>query len=113
MLSAILVATWMLAAPPELPIEAPLPSDAVRLKDPDNEPGRYRSLRSYEELLDFYRRIFNQTGGVRWHNIVQLPTIKAKNVESLRPTTKWEGINIYEKQGEVRIYVLPRVTRPK
>jgi hypothetical protein len=39
---------------------------------------------------------------------VTLPSIKAKHIECLRKKTRWEGINIYEKQGEVRIFVIPR-----
>lgn len=88
----------------ELPIDPPLAPGAHALK----EPGRYQATRSYEETLDFYRRLFNQTGGVRWRNIVNLPGIKAKHVASLRNKTRWEGLNIYEKQGDVRIYVLLR-----
>ena len=88
----------------EVPVDAPLPSGATPMED----PGRYRTLRTFEETLDFYRKLFNQTGGVRWRNIVNLPSIKAKHVECLAKKTHWEGINIYEKQGEVRIYVIPR-----
>ncbi len=53
----------------ELPVDTPLVPGAYALK----ESGRYQSTRSYEETLDFYRRLFNQTGGVRWRNIVNLP----------------------------------------
>lgn len=88
----------------ELPTEAPVPAGSVPLA----EHGRYRSARPYDDTLDFYRRIFAQTGGVRWRNIINVPGIKAKHVDSLRKKTNWEGINIYEKQGEVRIFVLPR-----
>lgn len=92
--------------PPELPIEAPVPSGAQPLAD----KGRYRSPRTYDETLDFYRRSFAPIGGIKWRNIVSMPGIKAKHVESLRKKTHWEGINVYEKQGEVRIYVIPRET---
>jgi hypothetical protein len=92
----------------ELPVQAPILPGAISLK----EEGRYRSPRSYEDALDYYKRIFRRTGGVRWHNVVNLPGIKAKNIESLRKKTHWEGINIYEKGGEVRIYVIPRPPPP-
>ena len=102
----LLCALWAPAATTaaELPVEAPLPGSVTPLAD----PGRYRSGRGYEETLDFYRRVFNQTGGVRWRNIINQPGVKAKHVESLRKKSKWEGINIYEAQGEVKIYVIPR-----
>ena len=95
---------WSLMGAPDLPVEAPLVPGAVALE----ERGRYRSARTFQETLDFYRRLFNQTGGVRWRNVVNLPGIKAKHVDSLRNRTRWEGINIYEKQGEVRVYVIRR-----
>lgn len=95
---------WSLMSAPDLPVEAPLVPGAIALE----ERGRYRSVRTYQETLDFYRRLFNQTGGVRWRNVVNLPGIKAKHVDSLRNRTRWEGINIYEKSGEVRVYVIRR-----
>jgi hypothetical protein len=85
-------------------LEAPVMKDAVPL----DEPGRYRSSRSFDETLDYYQRVFNQAGGVRWRNVVNLPGIKAKHIESTRKKTKWEGINLYEYKGEVRLYVVPR-----
>ncbi len=88
----------------EAPVDAPLPPSAVAL----DEPGRYRVGRSFDETLDFYTRLFNQPGVVRWRNIVNLPGIRAKHIECLRKKTKWEGINIYEYKGEVRLYVIPR-----
>ena len=105
MTSLIFIALMTLSpAAAEPPVEAPIMPGAIELDD----LGRYKTLRTYDETLDFYRRIFNQTSGVRWRNVVSLPSIKAKNVESLRKKTHWEGINIYEKQGQVRIYVIPR-----
>jgi hypothetical protein len=86
-------------------VDAPVMKEAVPLE----EPGRYRSPRSFDETLDYYQRVF-QGGGVRWRNVVNLPGIKAKHVENLRKKAKWEGINIYEYKGEVRIYVVPRET---
>lgn len=93
----------------ELPVEAPLPSCAVAM----DEPGRYRCGRPYDETLDFYKKTFIQTGGVRWRNIISTPAIKARHVDSLRSKTHWEGINVYEKAGEVRIYVIPRDSHDK
>lgn len=88
----------------ELPKEAPIVPHSLAL----SEPGRYQSARSYDDTLDYYERIFRRTGGVRWRSIINQPGIKAKNIESLRRTTDWEGINVYEKQGEVRIFVIAR-----
>lgn len=91
----------------ELPVEAPLPPGASAA----GEPGRYRSGRGYDETLDFYRRLFHQTGGVRWRNIVDQPDVRAKHVDSLRQRTRWEGLNVYEARGETYVYVLSRIPR--
>ena len=85
-------------------LEAPIIPGATALR----ESGRYLSPRTYEETLDFYRRIFNGANMVRWRNVVNTPTVRAKHVESLRKKTRWEGINIYEIKGKVGIYILPR-----
>lgn len=95
------------AARSELPTEAPLPPGASAA----GEPGRYRSGRSYDETLDFYRRLFHQTGGVRWRNIVDQPDVRAKHVDSLRQRSRWEGLNVYEVRGEAFVYVLLRTPR--
>ena len=103
-MNALGLALTFLMLPAELPVEAPLIAGAVALE----ERGRYRAHHSYDETLEYYRRLFNQTGGVRWRNIINLPSVKARHVESLRRKTHWEGINIYEKQGDARIYVIAR-----
>ncbi len=93
----------------ELPADAPIVPGATALA----ETGRYRSPRSFDDTLDFYQRLFNQTGSVRWRNVVNLPGIKAKHIESLRKKTRWEVINVYEHKGEVRLYVIPRDAKRK
>lgn len=103
MLAAALLLSLSLSAP-DPSLDAPLVPGAAALK----EPGRYRSPRDFDSTLDFYERLFHQAGGVRWRNIVNLPGIKAKHIESLRKKTRWEGINVYEHKGEVRIFVVPR-----
>jgi len=93
----------------EVPIDAPIVPGA----EPLEEPGRYRSNRSFDDTLDFYQRLFNQTGLVRTRSIVNLPGIKAKHIECLRKKTKWEGINVYEYKGEVRLFVIAREAKRK
>ena len=100
----------VLAAQSEPPMDAPRPQAAVELPQ---DPGRFRSPYSYDETLDYYQRVFKNTTGVRWRNVVNLPSVKAKHIDCLRKKTHWDGINIYEKQGEVRIYVLPRESPEK
>jgi hypothetical protein len=72
------------------------------------EPGRYRTYRTFEETLDFYERSFKKTGGIRWRSIINLPGIRARHIECLRSDSTWEGINVYEHNGKVHIFVIQR-----
>jgi hypothetical protein len=93
----------------ELPVEAPIVTDARALE----EPGRYDVPKSFDETVEFYKRVFKHTSSqIRWRNIVNSPGIKAKHIQSLRNSTQWEGINIYEKAGKVRIFVIARPAPP-
>lgn len=85
-------------------VEAPIVSGARAL----GEPGRYESAKSFDSTIEWYKRKFKTTGGVRWRSIVNLPSIKAKHLQSVRKRTNWAGINIYEHQGRVRLFVVPR-----
>ncbi len=76
---------------------------------PLDEPGRYESPRTYDDTLQYYKWHFKSRGGVRWRNVVNLPHIRAKHIQSVRPRTKWQGINIYERNGRVRLFIVPRV----
>ncbi len=107
--AAILIAAAAVTS--ELPVDAPIVPGATEM----DETGRYVSPRSYTETLEFYTQSFKRTGGIQWHNIVNLPGIKAKNIESLRQKTNWEGINIYEIGGRAHIFVIKREvpTAPK
>ena len=58
----VLIAALTLFAPSDYLDAPPIISGA----EPLEEPGRYRSPRSFDETLDYYQRIFNQAGGVRW-----------------------------------------------
>ncbi len=105
-----LVLSALIASGVELPVQAPVIPDAQPLE----ETGRYDSPRSFDDTVEFYKRVFKHTGGqIRWRNIVNSPGIKAKHVQSLRTATAWEGINIYEKAGKVRIFVIARPPPPE
>ncbi|MEZ4271353.1 MAG: hypothetical protein R3C68_07945 [Myxococcota bacterium] len=105
MLASTLAAILCTATPH---MDAPIVPEARAL----SEPGRYESKRSFDETIAYYERVFRSSGGVRWKNIVNLPGIKAKHLASLRKNTHWAGINIYDKAGSVRIFVIPREEAP-
>ncbi len=73
------------------------------------EPGRYRCPNNYNETLMNYRRMLrNSGGGFKWRTIIHQNNLKAKYLENTRKNGKWAGINIYEYNGETRIFVVPR-----
>ena len=72
------------------------------------ETGRYASPRTFDATVEYYKRHFDK-GQVRWRHIVNTPGVKAVHIQSTRRSTRWSGINVYEKQGKVRVYVLKRV----
>jgi hypothetical protein len=67
--------------------------------------NRYRVPRTYDETLRFYR----QTYGARYARrpIADQPGVKAVHIDNpeARPG-QWDGLNIYEAKGEVRVFVL-------
>jgi hypothetical protein len=77
------------------------------------EPGRYSSPRNYTETILFFQRFYKSKGGIRWTTIAHLPSVKAKHISSTLKKTLWEGVNIYETNGEVRLYYLPRSKSPQ
>lgn len=97
-----------LAAEAEVPVKAPIVTGAAPL----GEAGRYKVHRGFDDAVEYYKRMFKQESGVRWYNIINQPGLRAKHLASLRKNTEWEGINIYERGGEVRLYVVPRGKRP-
>ena len=77
-----------------------VPDDSARIGE-----NRYRSPRSYEETLKFYRSVY----GPRYTRrpIADTPSVKAVHIEN--PDAKpgqWEGLNVYELKSETRIFVL-------
>jgi hypothetical protein len=71
------------------------------------EPHRYRVEKTYDETLKFFRSVYPPAKYPR-RTIVNQPGIKAvhiENPEKARPGS-WEGLNVYELQGETRVFVL-------
>ena len=113
-MSPWLIAAWMSLAPvgDGTHLDAPIIPGSRALED----VGRYESPRTWDDTLLYYKWHFKSRGGVRTRNIVNLPHIRAKYIQSTRHATKWQGLNIYEKNGRVRVFVVPRAaeaTPPK
>ena len=84
---------------------ATVPDESVKIGE-----NRFRSPRSYEETLKFYRAVY----GPRYTRrpIADMPGVKAVHIEN--PDAKpgqWEGLNVYELKSEARIFVLVKTKK--
>lgn len=79
-----------------------LPGGAVRVSD-----DRFRLPDSYNASLKFYRSIYRPERYTR-KAIVNQPGVRAVHVTNPDPSGEWEGFNLYEYQGEVRVFILAR-----
>ena len=70
--------------------------------------SRYRVTSNYDETIKFFRyhKSYKRT------EIISQPGIRAINLQNDGPGD-WDSINIYEKDGEVRVFVIPRTAPPK
>jgi hypothetical protein len=67
---------------------------------------RYRLSKGYEEALKYYKVVY-PPAKYRRLPIANQPGIKAIHIEN--PEAKpggWEGLNVYELDGEARVFVL-------
>ncbi len=70
------------------------------------ETNRYRVEKSYEETLKFYKAVY-PPGRYPRKPIVNQPGVKAVHI--VNPDVKpggWDGLNVYELNGETRVFVL-------
>ena len=72
--------------------------------------NRYRAPEDYDGTLRYYRQVYSP-GTYRWKAIVDQPGVKAIHIE-LEKVKGVEGLNIYEANGEVRIFVVPAPEPP-
>lgn len=73
---------------------------------------RYRSPKGYEETLQHYRAVY-PPGQYPRRPIVNQPGVRAVHI-GVPSGRQFDGLNIYEANDEVRIYVVPanEVERP-
>ncbi len=79
---------------------AALPDGAEKVAE-----NRYRVPMSWDETIRFYRQTYPPRYTRR--PIADQPGVKAVHIDN--PDAKpgvWDGLNIYETKGEVRIFVL-------
>ncbi len=100
-LAAVIAAVPLLAHPADLRVAgATLPDGAVKVAE-----NRYRVPRNYEETVKFYKTVYPPRYTRR--PIADQPGVKAFHIENpdARPG-QWDGLNVYELKGEVRVFVL-------
>jgi hypothetical protein len=103
---AVLVALWVTGAAAEVVSGAQMPDGAQKVGE-----NRYRAPGDFEETLKYYRTVYPPQAYPR-RPIVNQPGVKAVHI--VNPSGKnFEGLNIYEANDEVRIYVVPAVAPPK
>lgn len=67
---------------------------------------RFRSKEDWEKTIRFFRSNYGGKPGYVWNLVDTPPKVKAVHIENTHPRRTWEGINIYETNGEVYIYVI-------
>lgn len=79
---------------------AALPDGAEKVAE-----NRYRVPKSYDETVRFYKQIYPARYTRR--PIADRPGVKAVHIDNPEPHPgQWEGLNVYELKGEVRVFVL-------
>ena len=67
---------------------------------------RYRSSSDWEGTMKFYKTAYPAPQYAR-KAVVNQPGVKAIHIANPSGKSSWEGLNIYETNDEVRIYVVP------
>ena len=99
-LGAAVVALWMSVASAEVVSGAQLPDGSQKVGE-----NRYRAPRDFEATLEYYRAVYSTSNYPR-RQIVNQPGVKAVHITN--PSGKnFAGLNIYEANDEVRIYIVP------
>lgn len=82
-----------------------LPGGSVRVAE-----NRYRLPDGFDTTAKWYARVYKPAQYPR-RNIVNQPGIKAIHIVNTNTDESWSGINLYETQGQVRIFILARESR--
>jgi len=100
-LAAVIAVVPLLTAAADLRVAgAALPDGALKVAE-----NRYRIPKSYEETVKFYKQVYPPRYTRR--PIADQPGVKAFHIENpdARPG-QWDGLNVYELKGDVRVFVL-------
>ncbi len=103
--SALSVFTLAFAgvASAETELGAQLPDGARKVAE-----HRYRSSTDFDATLKYYKTVYPSSQYPR-KAVVNQPGVKAIHIVNSSGRGSWEGLNIYEANEEVRIYIVPAV----
>ena len=99
-LSAV-VMVMALSAFADSELGAQLPDGAHKVAE-----HRYKSSTDFEGTLKYYKNVYPSSSNPR-KSVVNQPGVKAVHIPNTSGKGAWEGLNIYEANDEVRIYVVP------
>lgn len=85
----------------ETELGAQLPDGARKVAE-----HRYKSATDFEGTLKYYKNVYPVSTYPR-KAVVNQPGVKALHIPNTSGKGGWEGLNIYEANDEVRIYVVP------
>lgn len=85
----------------ETELGAQLPDGARKVAE-----HRYKSSNDWEGTLKYYKNVYPSSSYPR-KEVVNQPGVKAIHIPNTSGKGSWEGLNIYEANEEVRIYVVP------
>ncbi|HEU4383908.1 MAG TPA: hypothetical protein VFR85_10480 [Anaeromyxobacteraceae bacterium] len=75
---------------------------------------RYRIDKSYEDTLKFFRSVYPPAKFPRKPIPANKPGVRAVHIENPDPKPgSWDGLNVYEINGETRVFVLVAPGDPK
>jgi hypothetical protein len=103
--TAVVALLWMSVASAEVVSGAQLPDGSQKVGE-----NRYRAPGDLEKTLEYYKTVYPASTFPR-RSVVNQPGVKAVHI--VNPSGKnFEGLNIYESNDEVRIYVVPLQAAP-
>lgn len=98
---SVLVVTLGLTAQAETELGAILPENARKVAE-----HRFKSPNDFDGTIKFYKTKYPDATNNRT-KIVNQPGVHAVHIANTSGKGGWEGLNIYEANDEVRIYVVP------
>jgi hypothetical protein len=96
-LALVLVAAPVALADSDL--GATLPDNARQVGE-----HRYKSPSDWEGTMKFYKKVYSPS---TYRNVINQPGVKAVHIPNPSGKGEWLGLNVYEANEEVRIYVVP------